>query len=219
MFLEYYVEILKQFCNAKGYDYYNSHDEDAKKHIEEFNIWLGSLKTQLKKYNDFAAYEGINLTDYSMIELNKGIHDSIIYNQGICDNGATIVSPFASTMKLQNSKMFLLRGEPVIQTGSNIYKGQVVEERTFCTHNPYNESYINNLDVLHNNGYSVCFGTFGSIFDCDKESKLKLFSSVVERMNYKQLNISLVTDYTTIGNDYFAIAYSKIRVRENTWTR
>ena len=184
--MDYFFMLFTQFNEAKGYKkfYFNSIN-----YLNEFSDWLYSLNKQSSQYSDFALFNHVVLRD--SIELNKGRYDSISNNN---------VSPFFDDPK----KIIMCQGKPYI-CGSKVVKGQVVD--TYSTHNPYNVFYFGNLVNLHNSSYSICFGVFGNNNDCNKDSKVKFFKSVVD-----SLNDNFVCDYTTIGDSYFYIVFSKKKV-------
>ena len=194
--MEYMILLFNQFNESKGYDkkYLNSQH-----YINEFIYWLKDLKELSSIYLKFANYEGINLSEDDFVELNKGRYDSI--------NKTVIVSPFASSMNIQNKKLVVYQGEPYIICDSKIKKGQVAD--TYTTFNAYNYYYLNNLDKLHNSGIRICYGIFGKNTDLNREIKIKRFNDFILK-----LNDECVFDIENINDNYFGIVFSNRKIKQ-----
>ena len=190
--MDYLVLLCNQFNEVKGYK--KTHLE-SKEYLDELAFWLYDLKKQSKEYLEFGLFNGINLADGDFIEINKGKFDTL-------RKGENIISPFASTLNLVSKDLVVYQGEPLIISGSKIKKGQVVD--TYCTHNPYNIYYFNNLDELHNNGYMVCFGMFGKNEDKNKQSKVKFIQGVAENMGN-----DFIFAYETDRENYYSVVFTK----------
>ena len=200
--MDYLMLLFNQFNNAKGYKevYLNSNQ-----YLNEFAVWLHELSKQSKCYLDFSLFNGINLADGDFIEINKGKYDTLI-------KGKKIISSFANTLNQLKQDLVVYQGEPLIRCGSKIKKGQVVD--TYCTHNPYNMFYFNNLEQLHNNGYMICFGIFGKNCDRDKQIKIKFIQQVMQNMID-----DFIFDYEIIDNNYYYIVFTKRLVEEKVLKR
>lgn len=188
---EYFALLFNQFNESVGYKkiYLNSDD-----YINEFVNWLENLKKISHLYSEFANYEGIDLYDDGYIELNKGKCDSM--------KNTNIISPFASTLGIQNAKLVVCQGEPNIIIGSNVKKGQVVD--TYTTFNPYSDYYLNDLDVLHNCGINICYGIFGKNSDINMEIKVKKFLEFVSKLKDDH-----ICSLENIDGNYVGIVFSK----------
>ena len=176
---DYLMLLFNQFNNAKGY---KEVCLNSNQYLNEFAVWLHELSKQSKCYLDFSLFNGINLADGDFIEVNKG------------------------TLNQLKQDLVVYQGEPLIRCGSKIKKGQVVD--TYCTHNPYNMFYFNNLEQLHNNGYMICFGIFGKNCDRDKQIKIKFIQQVMQNMID-----DFIFDYETIDNNYYYIVFTKRLVK------
>ena len=193
--MENIILLLNQFNKAKGY---TESDLKSKQYTEEFVGWLRDLKKQSKQYSDFTLSNGIDLSDFDMIEINKGILDTIT-GSGI------MISPFGPTLNQIKQDLLVYQGEPFIVSGSKIIRGQVVD--TYCTHNPYNYHYYGNIHEIHNNGYKICLGVFGKNADNDKDAKIRSMVDISEKMadDYRK-------DYCTVGDNYYCMIYTKRKV-------
>lgn len=193
--MEYLILLFNQFNESKGYKtiYQNS---DI--YINEFVHWLKDLKELSHLYLEFAKYEGIDLNEDDFIELNKGRYDSI--------KKAKIISPFASTLGIQNKKLVVCQGEPNIIIGSNMKKGQVVD--TYTTFNAYNDYYLNDLDMLHNYGTNICYGIFGKNSDINRETRIKKFIEFISKLNDDH-----ICDLENVDENYLGIVFSKRKVK------
>ena len=193
--MEYLVLLFNQFNESKGY---NINYLDSQNYIDEFIYWLKDLNKILDLYLKFADYEGININCNDIIELNKGIYDST--------KKSKIVSPFASSIGLQNKKLVVYQGEPYIIYDSKIKRGQVAD--TYTTFNAYNNYYLNDLDKLHNSGINICYGIFGKNTDLNREYK---FKQLIEF--FSKLNDECVFDIENINDNYVGIVFSKRKVK------
>lgn len=200
--MDYLILLFNQFNNAKGYKEIYL---DSKQYLNEFSVWLYELSKQSKQYLGFSLFNGISLADGDFIEINKGKYDTLIKEK-------TIISPFAYTLNQLKQDLVVYQGEPLIKCGSKIEKGQVVD--TYCTHNPYNIFYFNNLDELHNNGYMICFGIFGKNSDRNKKIKISFIQKVMQNMID-----DFIFDYETSDDNYYCIVFTKRLVKKKILKR
>lgn len=194
--MDYLNLLFNQFNNAKGYSKIYL---DSKQYLHEFVTWLEEIKKQTKEYLALAFSNGIDLETSDFIEINKGKYDTL-------NNEKIIISPFADTLNQLKQNLIVYQGEPFIVSGSKVEKGQVVD--TYCTHNPYNLYYFNNLDKLHNNGYMICFGIFGKNSDYDKKSKITFMQKILQNMIG-----DFYFDYETFLDNYYYIVFTKRLVK------
>ena len=87
--------------------------------------------------------------------------------------------------------------------------------RRFLTHNPYDQSCIRNWEQLHNGGYNITVGVFGSIYDSDKNEKISQMEELRERLDdgcFKE-------DYSTCGENYYYALSSNRLVKTKRFSR
>lgn len=196
--MEYLMLLFNQFNESMGYKTtYKTSDI----YIDEFVNWLRNLKKISNLYMKFANYEGIDLNDDNVIELNKGRYDSL--------KNAKIISPFASTLGIKNEKLIVYQGEPIIIVGSKVKKGQVVD--TYTTFNPYSDYYLNNLDLLHNSGINICYGIFGKNSDKNRDEKIKHLIEFISK-----LNEDYIYNIENVDSNYLGIVFSKRKIKKLT---
>jgi hypothetical protein len=200
--MDYLLLLCEQFNKCKGY---KNTDLASKNYCDELNNWLDSLSSKNSKYYDFLLECEIDLDSSTLVEINKGIYDSII-------NPKKVVSPFAYTLKQRNKELFVYKGEPFIVIGNNLIKNKMID--TFITHNPYNKKYIKGLDEIHNYGMDILLGIYGSINDKDKNEKILLLKSFSE-----QLNDNYDMEYTTYYDNYYGIIFTTNKIKKYQKTR
>ncbi len=198
----YILYLYKQYCDSIGKEYiqiniFNDND---------FFIWIKELYKNTLLYREYIDSIGIVIGKYESIEIGKGKYDSI------GQEFTTIVSPYADTMNLCNSRLIISDYTPVIICDSKIYSAQ--DCNSFITHNPFTESDIQNIMLIHNMGLNVCLGIYGDNSDKDKAKKLEMLNKCISLMTN-----DLQFYYDTTGTKYLACIKSNRKVKVKTLTR
>ena len=140
------------------------------------------------------------------IEVNKGGLDTITN-----DTPISIISEYpyslSSLKKVINGTFLVQNGMPKIKYESGVV-GPILEYFIYLTQNPYNKNYIKGLDTLHNLGESITLGVYGNINDSDFEKKKRELSCFKDR-----LFELFISEYTTLGDNYFYVVTSKTNIR------
>lgn len=167
----------------------------SESYMLEFIEWLYEQSKTSNKYSEFIESFGVDLDCSSTAEVEKGKYDSIALPN------TTIISLYGDTLGTDSSKLYIYQGEPIIVSGSNIKKGQVVD--MYVTQNPYSRGLISGWDTMHNSGTNLCVGVFGNNYDKDKDEKLKFISQFIEK-----LSDDYICEYDTVENSYMCFVKS-----------
>ncbi len=181
----YMLLLYKQFCDSLGkkFNKVNIIDDN------DFASWIINMQKASKEYISFLNYIGVINNQNILAEINKGKYDSLFLNDIL------IVSQFAKTMNLNDSKLLICDNIPIIQSGSILYDSSNID--FFITHNPYNSYYLSDLDQVHLLGCNICFGMFGKIHDSDRLLKLRSLKQFAGSLD-EQFKI-----YYDTNNDYY----------------
>lgn len=202
MFNRYLLNLYKQYCDARGIV---CNPFDGKNLSYDFLEWITINKLMAKEYSDYLLYLE-HLKSKTVVEVCKGRYDSIASEK------MAIISPYADTLGLPNSELFIIDGVPLIERGGKIV---VPEEQILLTHNPFDEMRIINWSRVHNiRSYDISIGMFGSIYDEDFSKKVKLIEEISKRMTEDH-----VIDYDTDKDKYFCSLNSKRKVKVKTLTK
>ena len=202
MFNRYLLNLYKQYCDARGVI---CNPFDGKNLSYDFLEWITINKLMAKEYSDYLLYLGY-LKSKTVAEVGKGRYDSITSKE------MAVISPYADTLELPKSELFVIDGVPLIEQGGKIV---LPEQQILLTHNPYDEMRIINWSRVHNMGdYDISIGMFGSIYDEDFSKKIKLIEEISKRMTEDH-----VIDYDTDKDKYFCSLNSKRKVKVKTLTR
>lgn len=197
----YILHLYKHYCNSIG-------KECTELYIfvdNGFIDWIKKLYINTSLYKKYLESLDIVIDIYSSIEIGKGKYDSIGKDY------TTIVSPFAETMNLVNSRLFVEELVPIIICGSKIY--DIKDCDIFLTHNPFIERDITNMCLLHNLGNNICLGVYGEKCDKDVIFKLKKLKEIINELD------NLKFYYDTLDNTYFACIKSSNKVKRNILTK
>lgn len=202
----YLNNLKKQFLNAQG----NSSGCINYKEFEEYLLQLNRLGNE---YRNILSELGLNINDSNIVEINKGILDSVAY----ANSSLSIITPYTDEMsasyenEIYRFKFVGNKGIPSFKTSSGIIydlSNLVPYKHTFITQNPYNYSEIEGFSILSQLGYySTIFGMYGMIYDKDYINKIKMFESV--RSDFQDYKEEIITD----GDKYFLVARSNVKVK------
>lgn len=192
----YILLLYKQFCDSLGkkFNKVNIFEDN------DFISWIINMQKVSKEYISFLSYIGVVNKQNILAELNKGKYDSLILNDIL------IISQFAKTMNLNDSKLLICDNIPIIQSGSILYDSSNVD--FFITHNPYSSYYLSNLEQIHLLGYNICFGMFGKVHDLDRLLKLRSLNQFANN-----LDDQFQMYYDTNNDCYFGCIKSQRKVK------
>lgn len=201
---DYFKALYNQFCKSKGV--IKSLDENKK----EFIDWILNQRKLLIRYFDFLQYLDSSILDKKILEIDKGIYDSLLKIwDDIC-----VISQYADTLKEERRSLILLENpfnqkiNPIILNEQN--KLFRPSDMLFLTHNPYNFACIKNWYKIHNQKEEdILIGMFGKVDDIDKKDKLKVLKKLQNQMESDNS-----FDYDTENDCYFAILKSKRKVKK-----
>ena len=202
---DYIKTLYKEFCSAKGIK--NSFDENK----EDFIDWILNQRRLLIRYFDFIQYLDSGILDKNILEIDKGIYDSLLKIWG----NLYMISQYADTLKEERRSLILLKNPfnrqiiPIILNEQNkLFRP--TNDILFLTHNPYDLTSIKNWYQIHNQKeQDILIGMFGKEEDLDKKAKLKVLKELQSRM---ESDTSF--DYDTEYDHYFAVLKSKRKVKK-----
>lgn len=154
-----------------------------------FERWLEEKQKILKYYvqilcdMDFIPSNGV-------IEFDKGIYDtSLTKLNKECNK--ILVSKFAKTVK-NEKKLISVNGKVNIDKKDvyleyNDFISDISQIKTYITQYPIHKETIEMLSNLNNIGKNIFIGTYGSLRDLDKDSKLKKLYDLKKEL---QLNLN-----------------------------
>ena len=202
MLNRYLLNLYKQYCDARGVI---CNPFDGKNLSYDFLEWITINKLMAKEYNDYLLCLGY-LESKTVAEVGKGRYDCIASKE------MAVISPYADTLGLPKSELFVIDGVPLIELGGKVV---LPKQQILLTHNPYDEMRIINWSKVHNIGdYDISIGMFGSIYDEDFSKKVKLIKEISKRMTEDH-----VIDYDTDKDKYFCSLNSKRKVKIKSLTR
>lgn len=206
---EYLNNLILQFKQATGV---KNVDINSASFINEFSKWIKERRLATPFYSEFIYY----LSDRPCIgektvEIGKGIYDSIAINtiiSMITPYADGIIKPAGSIIK---GDFYIDESVPMIITEKDegIEAFSCNDFNRFITQNPYNHTHLTDWEHLHNNGGNITVGVYGSIYDKDIESKLKLMKDFESK-----LLSGYVSDYTTDRENYMYVVTSHRKIKQ-----
>lgn len=198
----YILYLYKQYCDSLGKECINLNLFNDNDFIE----WIVQLNKNTGIYRDFIDSLGVSIGKNLSIELGKGEYDSI------GKDFTTVVSPFAETMGIANTRLIVGDDTPIIIYDSRIYG--IGECNSIITHNPFIEKDVRNLIMMHNMGINICLGIYGDTSDKDSKNKLEIL-----RKSSELMTDDLEFYYDTCNSNYFACVKSERKVKKKILTR
>ena len=206
----YLKNVLEQYKSATGC---KQIDFKSTMFRSDFNSWLNQRKDLSSTYRSLLDYLESE-SDYSMTaELGKGLVDSIAP-----DTGTTIITPYTYGFNRRQGNR-IIQGTISYVSSNDTHKSLEENDKTlhldtFMTQNPYHNQELDIFEKMHNSEkYDIIVGIYGTNYDKDKETKLKLLKEFKERLyeNYKE-------EYMRYNDKYFyAIATKhKTKLKKHT---
>ena len=193
---KYLLNLYKQFCDAMGLTF---NPYEIQKFYKEFIEWIVINKRLIDDYEQFLNSLGY-FNEKTITEVGKGKYDSFKTIK------TCIVSPYAQTLGLENSELFMVGNFPMIQTSESIIKPNT---DIILTHNPYIEMQIRNWIKIHESKlHDISIGVYGNIHDEDFTEKIKLIEYISNKMNDEQS-----VDYETDKDNYFCSVNSRRKTK------
>ena len=202
----YLNHLKRQFLNAVGSNY-------GSINYKEFDEYLTKVNSLGYEYINILRNLGIDTNDSNIVEVNKGIVDSVAYVK----TNFSLITPYTDDMtdsygnEIYRFKFIGKDGIPLLKTNSGVIHNLssiAPLKHIFITQNPYNYEMIEGFSKLSQTGYyKTVFGMYGMIYDKDYYDKIKLFERVRNEIN---------NDYTEIitNNDsYYLIVNSNVKVK------
>lgn len=192
----YLLNLYKQYCDARGIPF----DPFDSKKDGDFIKWIEYNERLTKKYKEYLICLGY-INGKKVSEVGKGVHDTLLLPN------SAIVSPYAKTMRLPNSELFITGVTPLIQEkGALLYPDADI----LLTYNPFEEMRIIDWSKIHNSKmFDVSIGFYGSVHDSDFDSKIELLEKISKKM-YEDHKI----DFDTDKDNYFCSISSKRKIKE-----
>jgi len=186
MLNKYLLCLYKQYCSARGIE---CKIENFYELSFEFTKWIAENKLLSKEYFDYLVHLGV-LSSKKVLEVDKGRYDTI--SQGTFE----VVSPFASSIGLENKELLLIGGVPLISSAEKLI---IPDTDIILTHNPYFSESLTNWWKIHNAGeYDISIGIYGCVYDEDFDEKIKFIKHLSSRMSEDHR-----IDYDTDEDRYF----------------
>lgn len=193
---DYMRYLIEQYKKARGIFGININSQEFK---DDFNRWLKQYQENCVNYASFLYSIGIDFTESTSAEVNKGNLDSIVipYN-------TTIISLYIKEIDRDN----VLNNQFVLYGSKPFYKNFKHYIYRYMTHNPYsnfdNEMLMNWKNMHEYTNYDIVFGMFGNLYDEDKESKIKK----LELLRSK-LTLDYIEEYDILNDSYYYVIASK----------
>lgn len=210
---EYLKKLFRQFKQANGIKDKSAKLEDFK---EEFNKFIFTRQIIGEHYIYLLDNLNLEYEGSEVAETNKGCFDSVVIPYG-----TTLITPYyyrLSKARVIPREFVSALGHPILLEETEV--GNKVQEikpnvfKTFMTQNPYTIYDLDYWDKLHNMGvYNIIVGMYGNVYDKDKEEKLDLMRNILQN-----LDEDIITDYDTLGDEYFCLIGSKRNIKEKTLT-
>ena len=197
----YLIKLYKEYCfitNKKStlnLDLTNLLDD------KEFLSWCISIHKKATIYKQFLHAMDVPLDKETTIEVNKGVFDTLGKDL------VTIVSEYAMTLDLPKSHLLTGNNKPVILCNEKLYYPNNCG--LFLTHN--NLETAKQLLTLHNNGYNILIGAYGSL------EERYLWFKILEEL--KRKNDSLKFECDSLNGDYYAFVTSTNKTKRKILTR
>lgn len=199
---KYILNLYQQYCDAREIVF---DPKQIEKFTDDFCDWVVENKKIMEKYQEY-LFALDYLYGKTISEVGKGKYDSLKSNELI------IVSPYAETLGIANSELFILGNCPLIITKQGI---TVPKTDILLTHNPFTEMMIYNWPKIHNSqSYDISIGVYGSIYDGDFAQKIKM----IEILS-KQMESDHKVDYDTDKDNYFCTINSKRKTKSRVLVR
>ena len=103
---KYKLNLYNQFLNAEGVE--SVHYQSAA-FFKEYRNWLKEYKKVLKEYSNYLKNLNINLSSYDVVEVGKGLNDSIVMYPDF-----QVISPYADTLGEDNADLEIVNNKPYI---------------------------------------------------------------------------------------------------------
>lgn len=154
-----------------------------------FERWLEE-KQKILKYYVQLLYDMDFIQNRGVVEFDKGIKDTALkYLNKECNK--ILISKFAKTVKNEkklisiNGKINIDNKDVYLEHGDNL--SDISKINSYITQYPIHKETIDTLVSLNNAGKNIFIGTYGSLNDLDKDSKLKKLYDLKKEL---QLNLN-----------------------------
>lgn len=152
----------------------------------EFILWIKNNQKILSMYTKYLNYLNEDFNSLEKIEVGKGCYDSIV------SDNLSFVTPYDYNKEIIGNDLKIIEHTPFIKSKKEII---IPKTDVFLTHNPYNYESIINWHQIHNfTNYKINIGTYGSIYDSNKEEKIKFIEQLATMLddnydyNYDEMN-------------------------------
>jgi len=206
--IEYLISLEIQFMQATRAKNIDINSESFRK---ELVTWLKERKNIGDLYRNLLAFMDLSqVSGPDTAEIGKGKYDSIVkpYDDTI------LITPYAKGLEtIAKARLitanFKVQGyTPLLITPSGLIDFLPSFGLTFMTQNPYTPANIENWDNIHNIGdYNIIVGMYGSIYDKDKEAKIKELEAFRD-----QLDESINQEYCELDGSYCYVIASRRKV-------
>lgn len=205
----YMNNLINQFALAKGIE---NADIDSKEFIKEFSDWVKEQEAIGSEYLSILKEFGFNIDDSNSTEVGKGKYDSVVK-----DLSTTIITPDYTLLyrgfknRIINGDINVLNGYPMLinyTSMGNIMSKYFINLNTYITQNPFSSSNILGWDKIHNSGNNIIIGSYGKIYDKDKNKKI---GELIEFRN--RLQNDFICENIISGDTYINILGSNPKVK------
>lgn len=206
----YLNNLKKQFLRAQG----STNEGIPYNEFEEYLIQLNILG---KDYIKLISELGVDITDSGIVEVNKGIIDSVAYG----NTNFSLITPYADNMvpiyenEIYKFKFLAKDGIPSFRTNSGVVyqvSRLIPGKHTFITQNPFDYDDIEDFSKISIcNPYNTIFGMFGMNNDKDVCYKMKMFERV-KSLSSEVMKEEIITE----KDKYFWILGPQVKVKTKT---
>lgn len=187
-------KLIEQYEKATGIKYDFNFEHQAR---DEFSKWVYRNQAIAEDYLKFLNFmRALPEEENKIAETGKSFWDTITL-----ENDITMITLYFESLVKNKAKPNgqLIISQLVVRNYGMFVPGRDnLDFSRYITQNPYTEYSIENWDWLHNNGYNITVGVYGSVYDKDYQSKIDSLKSLKEKLEkeYKE-------GYATIGDSYF----------------
>ena len=195
---QYMNYLVEQYKSSRGIK--ENIDINSQIFKLDFSIWLEERSLQTLQYANFICNMGVTPSiESSSIEIGKGHLDSIASDLNI-----PMITPYvddASRLDALNAGFVVSNATPIAVTpsGKTYNCGEFSFANRYITQNPYTPYKIKNFNQLHNNGFNITVGVYGSQYDKDIDDKIRQ----IEELSKKLYGSECETNYDTYKDGYF----------------
>lgn len=199
---ENFLLLLNQFATAKGI---KNIDSSSKEFMDEFSAWIIEMQKAGELFKTVLDDMEYDYKSKNVVEANKSKQDSLILPYD-----STLITPFYDGLEISHTRLYpaifgMSDNTPTAYTDEYSSAVNLCFLNSFMVNNPYDQSYLYNIENIFNNGFLAGeVGFYGFINDKNYEQNIKLLEEFKENISrdYQEQQV-------TIGDCYGLVLTSK----------